>query len=62
MQSSCSQMVERMDEAPGPDVGLKTQCRQGGRPGHSKGLEVQEVWKGVWIDLVLANLMPTADG
>ena len=31
MQSSCSQMDERMDEAPGPDVGLKTQCRQGGQ-------------------------------
>ena len=29
VQSSCSQMDERMDEAPGPDVGLKTQwCRQ----------------------------------
>ena len=59
MQSSCSQMDERMDEAPGPVVGLKTQYRQGG---HSKGLEVQEVEKGVWIDLILANLMPTADG
>ena len=31
VQSSCSQMDERMDEAPGPDVGLKTQCRQAGQ-------------------------------
>ena len=47
--------------------GPRSWCRiedpvQAGRPGHSKGLEVQEVWKGIWIDLILANLMPTADG